>query len=182
MVCFVGAVVRASGSAHADPTDAGGGHGEEHQRSTTNTFDKRSADKGKAELETRIAEIDAGLDAVCFVTNSVENSREEVGEGSVASPLSKYDKDAVASYAIARGSRVEETSVVPPALVRALEIEIHFVLVELKLDPRGGLISKPMPLGEDCAGFVSLVMDIAPARRLGDQESTDADETGEENL
>lgn len=181
-VRFARVVVGASGGTDADPADAAGSHGEEHEGPAPDALDESGSHEGEAELETCVAKIDPRLDAVGLVANCIEHGRKEVRQRSVACPLREDDKDAVAGNAVASGAGVEELSVVPPALVRAFSVEVCLVLVELELDPRGGLVTKTMPLGEDSFGFVSLVVDIAPARRFGDEKGTDTDEAGEEEL
>ena len=90
--------------------------------------------------------------------------------------------DDVAAQTVNAWPISEESAVVPPALVCTIVIEKLFILVQLESDPGRLRVSIPVVLCEDGCGRLLPLVDIEPTGRLGDQESKDANDTGEQTL
>ena len=105
------------GDCHTNPHDRASSHGEEHKRSATEAFHEGGAGQREHELKAGISEINVGLCDILSVAGSGENSRQEVRQDAIASPLCEDRKGDIAGQAVAAGASVEEGAVVPPALV-----------------------------------------------------------------
>lgn len=121
-VGLAGLAVEGGGGGNANPDDARADHGEQHERTTTNTVDECGTGQREDKLEAGVAEVDVGLYDFLLVAGGVQHSGQEVGEHTVSGPLSENGEDDVGSKTVAAGTAVEQSAVVPPALVGALPL------------------------------------------------------------
>ena len=170
------------GNGHSKPDDSAGGEGEEHKRATSDPIDHSGTENGPGKLLAVVDERNVGLLDGVGVPSGVEDGSEEVGEHSVASPLSEDGEDDVAAETVDGRAVTEKRTVIPPALVSTVHVEQLLVLVELELYPRGVLVAIAVVLGEDGLGLLLLAVDIQPSGRLGKPEAENGDETGEKGL
>ena len=98
-----------------------------------------------------------------MVAGSLENGWQEVAEHAITSPLSEDGEAAVAVESVHRGLVLEQSTVIPPALVSTVHLEIFFVLLELQLDPDGVGVVIPVPFSENCNRLLSFAVNIKPS-------------------
>lgn len=84
--------------------------------------------------------------------------------------------------AVGAGALVEQTTIIPPALVGAIELDVGFIFGDLKVDPGRLTVAVTVPLGENVQCRLAFAIGIQPTWRLRDEESAEDDETGEEEL
>lgn len=198
LVCFAGLAKEGGRGRHADPDDARADHGEEHEGAAADAVDEGGACECEDELEASVAEVDVGLGHLLCVAGGVEHGGEEVGEHlrrsalrieggqhwtyAVSGPLREDGEDNVGREAVSACARVEERTVVPPALVGTLHVKVRFILFQLQLDPRGISVAIAMVFCEHSDGLFAFVVDVEPARGFRDEPGENHNQTREEHL
>ena len=98
-----------------------------------------------------------------MVAGSLENGWQEVAEHAITSPLSEDGEAAVAVESVHRSLVLEQSTIIPPALVSTVHLKIFFVLLELQLDPDGLGVVVSVPFGENRDCLLSFSVDIKPS-------------------
>jgi hypothetical protein len=70
-----------------------------------------------------------------MMLTSIKNSRDEVSEHSITSPLTKDREAHVTAETVSTGPSLEQSRVVPPSLVGTIHVQELFILAKLKLNP-----------------------------------------------
>lgn len=106
--------------------------------------------------------------------------RKEVN--TVSSKLAEDTNQAAAHETVAGIAVLEQRSVIPPALIRTIHVEVGGVLGELKLNPFTFRVAFSVELGKHSLGLLALVVDEEPTGGLREEPDEDNDETWEDQL
>lgn len=112
----------------------------------------------KDELNAGLSKVDVHLLNLVGNTGGIENCRDEVVDRTVTGPLREDDEETIASNTVTGRAGFEEGTIVPPALVATVHVQILLVLTELHADPDAVLIAVAVELGK---GFLGLGLSAA---------------------
>lgn len=169
-------------SRHADPDDSASEHGEEHQRTATKTIGLRGSEDSEDELHADNTESQVLLGNWRCNAGSVQDRGQEVRDDGVSGPLTEDGEDDVDADTIAGCAAVEQRTVIPPALVGAIKLEMLLVLEHLQSHPWAVRVAMAVVLDEEVLALVDLVVHVVPTWALRQQENEDADEPTEHQL
>ena len=133
-------------------------------------------------MDDVVDEGDVALGNGVGVAGVVEDGAEKVAEDGVAEPLGEGGDGDAAHEAVDGGAVAEEGAVVVPALVGAVEVEGLLVLAHLQRGPHRVLVADAVVLYEELARLFLLVVDVQPARGLGDERAEEDDDAAKEAL
>lgn len=134
------------------------------------------------ELHAGLAKIDVHFLNLVGDTSSLEHSGDEVVDSTVTSPLTENGNDTIAGKTVAGSLGLEQSTIIPPALVTTVHIEVLLVLAELHSDPDAVLIALAVEASENIFGISVTATSIQPTRRLGEPPGEEENESGEEDL
>jgi hypothetical protein len=120
--------------------------------------------------------------ATILDTSSVEESAEVVRDNTVSSPLTEERDETVAGETVEGSTGREESTVVPPSLVRTVQFKMLLVLVELELDPLTLRVAVAMEFSEVLLGKLLLPVGVQPSRGLGEKHGAETNHTREHEL
>ena len=170
------------GDGDADPGDGAAGHTGQEEEATAELVGEGGADDGDDELHAHDAERDVLLSDGVGDAGGVENGGQKVGDDGVAGPLAVDGDHDVDADTVARGAVAEQSAVVPPALVTAVELEMLFVLAELECHPWGFGVAVAVVLDQEVSALLLLAVDVLPTGGLGHEPDEDGDQAGEHEL
>lgn len=136
----------------------------------------------KRQLHAGFAQVDVHLLELFSDTSGLEHAVEEVVNRAVTCPLTEDSHCTVARKAVARGTVFEESTVVPPASICTIHVEILFVLVDLHCYPNTVFPAETVVLGKNLLSFVVPATSVEPARAFRQEPSQEKNQRGEENL
>jgi hypothetical protein len=84
----------------------------------------------------------------------------------IASPLSKEGSKAVAHKTVSGRPIFEERTVIPPAFVGTVKLQVSLILPHLELHPLALRVAVSMVLGKESFGLVNLAVGIKPTWRF----------------
>lgn len=177
-----GLVVDTNRNDGGDPDNAAADVCKEQKWATTGLVDEESTEDGESELHAGKSKVDVHLLGLIGDTSALENTGDEVRDGTVASPLAEDGDCDVATHTVTSSSGVEESTIIPPAFVGTVHLKMLAVFAQLHLHPDAVGVTFAMVFRKHSLRSLVMATGVQPSRRFRKSPSTGKDETWEEEL